>query len=79
MGMRGRNSPVLSWQVKPAWNPKTWKERQKETVGGRERGSGGQGRGGKKTDMEIKQCIDHTIYWIQRKKTYHLSLSSHSF
>lgn len=30
MGMRGRKPPVLSWHVKPAWNPNTWKERQKE-------------------------------------------------
>lgn len=24
MGMRGRKPPVLSWHVKPAWNPNTW-------------------------------------------------------
>lgn len=56
-------------------------ERKTERKSGRERERGEveDRGGGKKTDMEIKQCIDHTIYWIQRKKTYHLSLSSHSF
>lgn len=54
------------------------KDRKKEWEG--ERGEvEDRGGGGGETDMEIKQCIDHTIYWIQRKKTYHLSLSSHSF
>lgn len=35
-GMRGRKSPVLSWHVKPAWNPNTWKETKKKRQGGME-------------------------------------------
>lgn len=29
MGIRGRMDPVLSWYVKPAWNPNTYKEKHK--------------------------------------------------
>lgn len=32
MGMRGRNSPVLSWQVRPAWKPKTWEEKKEKPL-----------------------------------------------
>lgn len=48
-------------------------ERKTERKSGREREGKWRTGEGKKTDMEIKQCIDHTIYWIQRKKhiTYH--------
>lgn len=63
MGIRGRNSPVLSWQVKPVWNPKICKKSEVEVEYQREE---------KKRDMKILQCNNHKIYWMYRK-----NLNSH--
>lgn len=63
MGMRGRKPPVLSWHVKPAWNPNTWgkggrKKKEKKKEGVQEMG----GTAKRYPDAELSRIFIYLMY-----------------